>query len=295
MILVLGAGGQLGRALLLQLGERAIGLDRAACDLSQAGFTRKLASYSPKALINAAAYTQVDRVESERELAMRINADAVGELAVWCKMQEIPLVHYSTDYVFDGNGTRARVEEDPTNPLNYYGASKLVGEQLLAASGADYLLFRTSWVYDAWGKNFPNTMLRLFSERESISVVADQIGAPTYAPHLARASLQALEAALAAPKFPTGIYHLCAKGECSWHGFAQAIFTLASAADSGIKCKLIQPITTAEYPTPAKRPLNSRLDCSKAKNMLSVALPDWQQGLQEWATERYETDRDHAS
>ncbi len=286
-ILVLGASGQVGSALLRQLGDDAIVL---RVDFLSENFTSALNGLPIRAVINAAAYTQVDKAESDREQAMRINGVAVGELALWCKNQKIPLVHFSTDYMFDGSGAHFRSEEEMVAPLSVYGESKLLGELLIMASGVDYLIFRTSWVYDAWGKNFANTMRRLFLERESVSVVNDQIGAPTYAPQLADATIAALNQAFLAKTFPSGIYHLCHGGQVSWFGFAQAIFALASAHESGIKCKLIQPITTAEYPTPAKRPLNSRLDCSKAKQVLSVALPDWAIGLQMWEKEIYATD-----
>ncbi len=284
-ILVLGASGQVGSALLRQLGDDAITVD---VDLSQQNFTDVLNEISVRAVMNAAAYTQVDKAESERELALRVNASAVGELALWCKQKNIPLVHYSTDYVFDGSGNHFRREEEMVAPLSVYGESKLLGERLIVDSGVDYMIFRTSWVYDAKGKNFANTMRRLFSERESISVVNDQIGAPTYAPQLAAATIAALNQAFLAKIFSSGIYHLCAGGQVSWFGFAQAILALASARESGIKCNLIQPITTAEYPTPAKRPLNSRLDCSKAKQVFSVTLPDWSVGLTQWEQEIYE-------
>ncbi len=279
MILILGKNGQVGSALAGLLGAEAVAVDSDIVNFAHPDFvdtlTVLLERHEFTTIINTAAYTAVDKAESERELAMRINGVAVGELAAWCKKHDVQLVHYSTDYVFDGSGTHARTEEEPTAPLSVYGESKLLGEQLIASSGAEYMIFRTSWIYDATGKNFLNTMLRLFREREEISVVADQVGAPTYALHLAQATLAALE------KFQSGIYHLCGGGETSWHGFASAILSLASAHESCIKCQQVKPISTSEYPTPARRPLNSRLSCGKAKNLFGVALPQWEEALKE--------------
>lgn len=279
MIVILGKNGQVGSALTKLLSAQAVAFDASEIDLLQPDFTDKLSAfllqYPFATLINAAAYTAVDKAEGERDKAMRINGHAVGELALWCKKHAVRLVHYSSDYVFDGGGTHARKEDEPAAPLSVYGESKLLGEQLIVASGAEYMVFRTSWVYDATGKNFLNTMLRLFREREEISVVADQVGAPTYAPHLAQATIDALQ------KFQSGIYHLCGGGETSWYGFAQAILALASRHESGIKCLRVQSISTSEYPTPARRPLNSRLDCSKAETLLNVQLPVWEEALKE--------------
>ncbi len=285
MILILGRNGQVGGALAALLGKQAVAFDAQEINLTQPDFTDKLSvlfhQHDFSAIINAAAYTQVDKAESEPELAMRINGHAVGELANWCKQHDVTLVHYSTDYVFDGNGSHARREDEPINPLSAYGRSKLLGEELVAASCAEYLIFRTSWVYDATGKNFFTTMRRLFSEREEVRVVADQVGAPTYAAHLAMATIAALDNAKKASQFPTGIYHLCAGGEASWHQFTQAIFALASTHESGIKCRQVHAIPTSDYPTPAKRPANSRLSCEKANAVLGVRLPHWMDGLNE--------------
>ena len=295
-ILVLGKQGQLGRALTALLGKRAHAAGRQEVDLASPDFMAQLERFTGSrnytAVINAAAYTQVDKAEGEgRNEAFHVNRDAVAVLATWCKARNLPLIHYSTDYVFDGTGSQSRTEEALTSPINVYGQSKQEGEQVVVASGAKYLIFRTSWVYDAQSKNFFNTMLRLFAEKESINVVNDQVGAPTYAPHLAAASLAALKAASAAVQFPSGIYHLTGGGATSWYGFAQAIFTLARSSDSGQKssfrCISIRPISTSEYPLPARRPFNSRLDCSKAKRVLNVVLPDWEIGLNECFREKY--------
>lgn len=285
MIIVLGKNGQVGKALTRLLGARAIAADSHTINLLMHDFPARLdmlaAGHTVTALINAAAYTAVDQAEHEPEPAMRINGHSVGLLADWCRKRGAAFVHYSTDYVFNGTGSEPHHEGELPEPINTYGRSKLLGEQLAASSGANHLIFRTSWVYDDTGRNFFTTMRRLFREREEIKVVADQVGAPTYATHLAQATLAALENAKAQEEFPSGIYHLCGSGEASWYDFAKDILALASRHESGIKCYSIQPITTKEYPTPARRPLNSRLDCSKAKETFGIALPHWKDGLNE--------------
>lgn len=296
-ILVLGRGGQVGRNLAAQLGAQALAAGSSDIDFLKAlapQLDGLVGKHSISAVINAAAYTKVDAAEGEsKAAAMRINATAVGELAVWCRKRGIPLVHYSTDYVFDGSGNHPRTEDEPTAPLNAYGASKLEGEKAIAAVGGQYLIFRTSWVYDAQGANFMLTMLRLFGQKESINVVDDQVGAPTCAAQLARATISALEKARNMQPFPSGVYHLCNAGEVSWYGFARAILMLARKVESGeyksgvpagmpaIMCRHINPIPSSDYPTPAKRPLNSRLDNTKVRQVLGVSMPTWEQGLQE--------------
>jgi dTDP-4-dehydrorhamnose reductase len=283
---ILGSCGQLGQAWSALPGIRTLLVSRDDCDLSRDDFLpeleAKIGQTPVVAVINAAAYTRVDEAEGAgKEEAMRVNAAVPGVLAAWCRQRSIPFVHYSTDYVLDGLGDTPQTEEMRPHPLNVYGESKQLGEEAVIAAGGKYLIFRTSWVYDARGRNFFTTMLRLFKEKEQLAVVSDQIGAPTYAAHLAAGSHAALSAALAAPEFPSGLYHLCNSGETSWHGFAQAIFTLARHGDSGIRCRQIDPISSAEYPTPAKRPHNSRLDCSKAKRAFNLTLPQWEAGLRE--------------
>lgn len=290
--LVLGANGQVGRAWVSLLGSRALALTRSDADLSRPNFIaaleKRISGLKLEAIVNAAAYTKVEPAEDEgRAECLRVNADAVGELAAWCKKRDLPLVHYSTDYVFGDSGATPHREDDPTAPLNIYGKSKLAGERLISESGARHLIFRTSWVYDAEGKNFFNTMLRLFHENEEMKVVGDQIGAPTYAPQLAAASLAALERALAMQPFPSGIYHLCHGGETSWCEFAQAILALARGHDSGIRCGRILPIPTSERPSKAVRPLNSRLNCAKAHTVLGARLPAWEEGLKSCIEEKY--------
>ncbi|MEI6730959.1 MAG: sugar nucleotide-binding protein, partial [Pseudomonadota bacterium] len=195
--------------------------------------------------------------------------------------KSIPFVHFSTDYVFPGDGENAWNEEDEQAPLNAYGRSKLAGEEAISHIGGKYLIFRTSWLYDSAGKNFFNTILRLSHEREELRIIDDQFGSPTYVPHLAKAALQALQNAQELPQFPSGIYHLCSGGVTSWYGFACEIIGRAGQFDPQIKTKNIVPILASEYPLPAKRPHNSRLDCSKAAEILGVQMPLWQDGLQE--------------
>jgi dTDP-4-dehydrorhamnose reductase len=276
--LILGKSGQVGRALCALLGEKALAPGREQVDLGHSDFIAQLdafaGNHSISAVINAAAYTQVDLAEGAgREDAFTINEKAVAALAAWCNMHELPLVHYSTDYVFGGNGTVPHRETDTPSPLNIYGKSKLAGERAIAAAGGRYLILRTSWVYDAWGRNFFTTIRRLLRERETLSIVADQIGAPTYAPHLAEATLGILE-----KDFVPGIYHVCNSGETSWYGFAQ---TIAELSPEPKLCKEIHAIPSNAYPTPAPRPLNSRLDCGLARETFGVTMLDWKTGLSE--------------
>lgn len=277
--LALGAGGQLGRAFRA-LGVK--GVDRQDADLSNIpSLLALLEREKPHTIFNASAYTKVDAAETNRQEAFAVNADAVEAIAQWCAGAGAALVHFSTDYVFNGEGSLPWREEDVPAPLNVYGESKLEGERRIAESGAKHLIFRTSWVYDAHGSNFYNTMRRLMREREALSVVADQIGAPTYAPHLAAVALLAV-----AGDFPSGLYHLCHGGETSWYGFAQAIHARISAREA-LRVERIDAIASSDYPTPAKRPLNSRLDCSKAKRVLGVELPSWETGLDACVKESY--------
>lgn len=287
--LVIGRGGQLATALAQRLQDKAVFLGLPELDLSNLDqIPTQLLRHNPAVVINATAYTQVDKAESEPELARRINAEAVGVMAQFCVQKDIPFVHVSTDYVFDGSGTHARIEDEPTNPLNVYGATKLEGEQLIAASGCRHLIFRTSWVYDESGKNFLNTMLRLGAERETLSVVSDQVGAPTYAPHLADVMLESLKSAIARPQFPSGIYHATGTGETSWHGFACEIFRIAKAHGAELTVKEVKAIASAAYPTPTARPLNSRLSCAKLKATFDVEMPKWQDSLRVCMENKYE-------
>jgi dTDP-4-dehydrorhamnose reductase len=281
-IAVLGAGGQVGRALAEVLGVAGIALTRAQLDLlDRAGALQTLERIQPAAVINAAAYTAVDRAETEEVLAFRVNGEAPGYLARWCRDRDIPFVHFSTDYVFSGEGARPWTEADPPAPVSVYGRSKLEGERQIAAAGGRWLIVRTSWVYDEQGGNFLTTILRLAAERETISVVNDQRGAPTYAPQLAGAVVTAFSEARNRPAFPSGIYHLCHAGETTWYEFACAIVAAARTAGRRLALRSVVPVTSAEYAAPARRPLNSRLSTAKAAGLLGVALPAWQSGLAE--------------
>jgi dTDP-4-dehydrorhamnose reductase len=280
-LLVIGSGGQLARAFK-SLCPDAVFLDRASADLSLPhALTQTLERFYPYAVINAAAYTQVDNAEAEEAVATAINAQSPAAMAIYCAGKRIPFVHFSTDYVFDGSGNAPWRESDSPAPLNAYGRSKLAGEDAVAHVGGRYLIFRTSWVYDAFGKNFLNTILRLATEREELKIVSDQYGAPTYAPHLAAGAFAALKSAMQRPEFPSGVYHLCGGGVTSWHGFACAIVEDARRRGLPLKARRILPIPASEYPLPAPRPYNSRLDCSFALSMFGVSLPAWQEGLAE--------------
>jgi dTDP-4-dehydrorhamnose reductase len=288
---IIGKTGQIGRAVGAELGDRALCLGSDDLDLSKPdrlppaldALAARLAV--PDAIINAAAYTGVDQAETDQAIAFAINAAAPGALARWCAARDMPLVHYSTDYVYPGTGETPWREDDVTQPLNEYGRGKLQGDRMVAESGARYLILRTSWVYDGLGKNFFNTMMRLCRERDTLRVVADQVGAPTYAPHAAAATLAVLARARSALTFPSGVYHLVNGGEVSWHGFAQAIVDEATRAGVEVRARHVEPITTAEFPTPAARPLNSRLDSSRLERVFGERLPDWRAGLAACMTE----------
>jgi dTDP-4-dehydrorhamnose reductase len=237
-----------------------------------AALVRRLA---PDVVINAAAYTAVDRAEHEIDAAFRINAEAPTVLARACADTGALLVHYSTDYVFDGNATRPYREDDPPAPLGVYGASKRAGEDAIRASGARHAILRTAWVYAAHGQNFLRTMLRLAGERDVLRVVADQIGTPTPAAWIAEATAQLLRQGVPA----SGTWHLVAAGTTSWHGFAQAIMDEAQALGLLARVPQVLPITTAEYPTPARRPAYSVLDTTRLQREFGIVPPDWREGL----------------
>ncbi|KAB7627735.1 dTDP-4-dehydrorhamnose reductase [Stenotrophomonas rhizophila] len=287
-ILLLGANGQLGQELqraLAPLGTivattRSGALpDGSACEIADfdrpASLTALLDRVRPTVVVNAAAYTAVDRAEEDRDAAFRANAEAPGVLARWCAQAGVSLVHYSTDYVFDGQGTRPYREDDATAPLGVYGASKLAGEEAIRAAGGRHLIFRTAWVYASHSANFLRTMLRVGADRDVLRVVADQIGTPTPAALIAEVTAQALqhEGAL------SGTWHLTATGETSWHGFAEAIFAEAVVAGVLPRAPRVEAITTAEYPTPARRPAYSHLDVAKVEHDFGITLPNWQEGL----------------
>ena len=281
-ILITGLHGQVSRELqqrLQGLGE-LIALGRDHLDLANAEQIRQhVQAHRPGLIINAAAYTAVDQAESEPDAAFAINAVAPGILAEEAKALGIPLIHYSTDYVFDGSKPAPYTETDAPNPLSVYGHSKLAAEQAIAAVGGAHLILRTSWVYSRHGKNFLLTMQRLLQERPELRVVADQVGAPTWAGTIARSTRLLIERWQAAEAGAWGIYHLTAQGETSWFGFTQAIAEHLSA--QGKPCATLEPIPASAYPTPAARPQNSRLDCSRLEREWHVAQPAWQNALRE--------------
>jgi len=279
-ILITGRNGQVAQALLSHLsglGE-LICLGRAELDLADTDAIRaRVRALRPDLIINAAAYTAVDQAESEPEAAFAINATAPAVLAEEAKALGVPLIHYSTDYVFDGSKNTPYQDDDPPQPLGVYGQSKLAGEQAIAAVGGQYLILRTSWVYSLYGRNFLLTMQRLLQEREELRVVSDQIGAPTWAGTIAEATRALIEHWQNGLAGPWGTFHLTGQGETSWFGFASAIGERLQAA--GKPCARLLPIASSDYPTPARRPLNSRLDCSRLQRAWNIHLPDWQTAL----------------
>ena len=281
-ILISGKTGQVALELQKHLGGlgELIVLGRNDLDLSKPEQIRaQVRAHRPDLIINAAAHTAVDLAESEPELACAINGIAPGVFAEEAAALGIPLIHYSTDYVFDGNKPAPYTEDDTPNPLGVYGKSKLAGERAIAATGAEHLILRTSWVYSTHGKNFLLTMQRLLQERPELRVVADQVGAPTWAGTIARSTRLLIERWQAAEAGAWGIYHLTAQGETSWFGFTQAIAEHLSA--QGKPCATLEPIPASAYPTPAARPQNSRLDCSRLEREWQVAQPAWQNALRE--------------
>jgi dTDP-4-dehydrorhamnose reductase len=292
-ILLLGNNGQVGWELqrsLAPLGE-LVALDdkshRYCGDLNDLqGLTTTIRELAPDAIVNAAAYTAVDKAESEPQLAHRVNADAVALIAHETRRLGAWLIHYSTDYVFDGHGNTPWQESDPVGPLNHYGVTKLEGERAIDESSCQHLIFRTSWVYAARGNNFAKTMLRLAQERDTLNVIDDQHGAPTGGELLADVTAHALRMALQTPEL-CGLYHLTASGETNWYQYAKHV--LARAKTHGVELKVapdaVGAIPTAAYPTPAKRPLNSRLNTGKLQRAFKLRLPDWQSGVNRMLSE----------
>lgn len=280
-ILLTGANGQLGHELqrwLAPLGS-LVACTRADCDLERPDQLREvIRRVAPAIIVNPAAYTAVDRAESEPARAAAVNRDAVVVLAEEAKRIGATIIHYSTDYVFDGSKAGWYGEDDAPAPLGVYGRTKWEGEAALRASGVPHLILRTSWVVGTHGANFARTMLRLATTNETLRVVADQIGAPTSTPLISEvtAALVRRLAAEGADRFPFGTYHLAAAGETSWHDYARFVF-----AEAGLDPARVHPITTAEYPTPARRPANSRLDTTRLRSTFGVALPAWSEGVRE--------------
>ena len=287
-ILLLGKNGQVGWELQRSLSVLG---DVLACDFDSPGEWRAdfsdpdslvplIRRLRPDAIVNSAAHTAVDKAETEPDLARSINATAPGVIAREAATLGASLVHYSTDYVFDGSGTQPRDEDAQTRPLSVYGHTKLEGEELIRASGCRHLILRTSWVYAARGGNFARTMLRLAAERDELKVIADQIGAPTGADLLADVTAQVLPRLLADPS-AAGTYHCVAGGQTHWHGYARHVIEWARAHGHPVKVppERVLAIPTEAYPTPARRPLNSRLDTTKLRTRFNLSLPDWQQGV----------------
>lgn len=298
-LLLLGKGGQVGWELqraLAPLGEvhafdfDSMGPEQAPhlrADFSQPEQVAELVRVvRPDVVVNAAAHTAVDKAESEADLVRRINTTAPGLIAAEAAKLGALMVHYSTDYVFDGSGDAARTEDSPAHPLSVYGQTKLEAEQAIQASGCKHLIFRTSWVYAARGGNFAKTMLKLAAEREELKVISDQIGAPTGADLLADVTAHAVRAVRADAALQ-GLYHLVADGETSWHAYARFVIEWARSRGVAIKVspEAILPIPTSAYPTTARRPLNSRLSTARLQQAFDLRLPHWQQGVERMLTE----------
>ncbi|MCU1062977.1 dTDP-4-dehydrorhamnose reductase [Stenotrophomonas maltophilia] len=287
-VLVFGGNGQVGQELLRALTPLGTVVattrsgqlpDGSACEVADFGQPDSLPALldrlQPSVVVNAAAYTAVDRAEQEVDAAFAANAQAPGVIARWCAAQGVPFVHYSTDYVFDGQGTAPYREDEPTAPLGVYGTSKRDGEEAVRAAGGRHLIFRTAWVYASHGANFLRTMLRVGAERDALRVVADQIGTPTPAALIADVTAMALQRS---PSL-SGTWHLTANGQTSWYGFAEAIFAEALALGVLERVPAVEEITSADYPTPARRPAWSVLDNRGLQDALGIRLPDWRQGL----------------
>jgi len=277
-LLITGAHGQLGTALMQQAqAHQALGVDHEQLDITDAKAVAALMdSYQPDAVINAAAYTAVDKAEADSDAAFSVNRDGPANLAIACEKASIPLVHVSTDYVFDGNKKDAYLESDAVSPLGVYGVSKEAGEAAVRKACSKHLILRTSWVFSAHGNNFVKTMLRLGSERDTLGVVADQFGKPTSAAELARVILEVLPKA----EGRWGTYHLAQPEVISWHGFASSIFKEAEMQGVSLELETLNAISTLDYPTPAKRPANSELDCNKIEETFDVEIQPWKHSLQ---------------
>jgi len=284
-LLITGCEGQVGTELTRQsraLGWTAKAVDRDGLDIVDPEAANKaVRALMPDVVINAAAYTAVDKAEADCAAAFAVNRDGPKNLAAACADLDIPLIHYSTDYVFDGSKSDAYVESDPVAPLGVYGESKLAGEQAVGEFCSKHLILRTSWVFSSHGNNFVKTMLRLGAERQELGVVADQLGKPSSAAEIARLTLEILPRA----KGNWGIYHLAQPEVTSWHGFAEAIFDEARSQGVLLEIGKVRPIGTAEYPTPAKRPVNSELHCDKLGTVFGVSIKPWRKSLADTVSE----------
>jgi dTDP-4-dehydrorhamnose reductase len=295
MIIIVGSNGQLGWELVRQSrlkGLEAQALDCPGIDIGDPLSIRScLTPMRVRIIVNAAAYTAVDKAEAEPDAAFAVNREGARNLAVFCKDRRLPLIHMSTDYVFDGTKEGAYLENDSVAPLGIYGRSKEAGEAEVRGLLESHVIIRTAWLYGVHGQNFVKTMLKLGRERETLRVVADQWGCPTYAADLAGAVLKVAGLYLAGSAIAWGTYHYCGAGMTSWHGFGSAIFELARKYES-LKVREVTPITTAEYPTPAKRPANSVLNCSKIERSFAVRLRPWKESLSEMIDRLY-TEKAH--
>jgi len=280
-LLITGAHGQLGRELIRQGGgHKLMAVAHDQLDITdQDAVLRCLDSFHPDAVINAAAFTAVDKAESDVEIAFAVNRNGPANLARACRQNEIPLIHVSTDYVFDGGKKNAYIENDPVAPLGVYGSSKLAGEIAIEQYASQWMILRTSWVFSAHGNNFVKTMLRLGADRDTLGVVADQHGCPTSANELARAIYAMLEGGWHDEN--RGVYHFCQPDPTTWYEFAKAIFLEADRQDMGLKISTVNAITTSDYPTPAKRPENSVMDCRKFEQTFGFKIYPWQASLKE--------------
>ncbi len=297
-LLILGKNGQVGSALAkILFSEKSQGSfwdgiilqwdSQEANFLNPDKILQKLDQYKPSLIINASAYTAVDSAESDTAKALQINALTPGEIAKWCHRNNCVFIHYSTDYVFSNltNSESPFSETDSTGPINFYGKSKLIGEQLIEASECQYFIFRTSWVYSAVGVNFVKTILKLACEKEKINIVCDQWGSPTYAGDIAQATMKIILQIKNRDIIPCGIFHMSGNGYTNWYEFALGIIQTANQLEYSIKenkifkLKEINPIPSSQYPTPAQRPLNSRLDNNKLKSVFQITLPKWQDSL----------------
>ena len=280
-ILLLGASGQLGLELsraLPAVGEVMSCSHKKVDITNQNSVMAAIHSFKPHVIVNAAAYTAVDRAESERNIAFRVNAEAMGILAKAAARHNIWLIHYSTNYVFDGYKAQPYTESDSPKPINYYGESKLAGEQIIADSGCHHLIFRTTWVIGKDGNNFAKTILRLATKKNTLSIINDQFGVPTSPALIANVTISAIEAIANGKHWPVGLYHLAPHGETTWYGIAKKLLFFSEVAQLPLNANenSLKPIKTSDYPTPARRPDNSRLNVRKLEQQLPFTLPDWQ-------------------
>lgn len=282
-VLITGAQGQVGKELTQianKKGFDVIAAGRAELDITQTQNVEDyITQYQPDIVINAAAFTAVDKAESERDLAFAINRDGAKNIASACKKQNIPLLHISTDYVFDGTKSKSYSEDDSISPLGVYGESKWQGEEAIRKNLSDYLILRVAWVFGAQGNNFVKTMLRLGNDRDELNVVADQFGGPSPAKNIAQTLINLVEQYQKNNTLAWGTYHYCGNSKTTWYDFAKEIFKQAFESGLLIKQIKVNPITTAEYPTAAKRPGNSMLDCSKLKKTFGIEMPEWKEAL----------------